>query len=164
MTKATEKPKPEGRRRGAVDLAALVSPLSSRAMKRYGFTHAALLERWPEIAGERLAEVSLPLGLSFAPGNRTGGTLTLRVEGPMATQLQHGADLVIERVNRYFGYAAVARLKLVQGPVPPRRAHRPAAPKRAGPPHPEVEALPEGPLKEALLQLAATFPVDKDGQ
>ena len=89
-------------------------------MKRYGFAHAALLERWPEIAGSRLAEVSLPLGLGFAPGSRTGGTLTLRVEGPMATQLQHAADLVIERVNAYFGYAAVARLKLVQGPVPPR--------------------------------------------
>ena len=41
----------------------------------------------------------------------------VRVEGPRAIELQHMAQQVMERVNIYFGYRAVAELRLVQGPV-----------------------------------------------
>jgi hypothetical protein len=34
--------------------------------------------------------------------------------------------VLIERINGYFGYRAVARLKIRQGPVPRARAKRPA--------------------------------------
>jgi hypothetical protein len=116
--------------------------------------------RWPEIVGERFAEVSLPMKLSFAPEARTGGTLSIRIEGPLATQFQHAESLVIERVNQFFGYAAVARLRLMQGAVPPRQGHRPRL-QNPGPPPQSVHEMPDGPLKSALLSLSTTFSVDK---
>ncbi len=163
MTKPPSKSKPytpPERRRYAAGLDDLARKLAAPALRRHGFVQDALVARWPEIVGERFAEVSLPLKLSFAPESRTGGTLTIRIEGPMATQFQHAESLVIERANQFFGYAAVARLKLMQGPVSPRQA-RPCLITNPKPPPASVNDMPDGPLKSALIQLSATFPVDK---
>jgi hypothetical protein len=62
--------------------------------------------------------------LVFAKGERLDATLHIRVTGPLALELQHLAPVVIERINGYFGYRAVARLALRQAPrghVPRRR-------------------------------------------
>jgi hypothetical protein len=162
-TPATSKPpKSKGpERRGyASGLSDLTRKLASPALRRHGFAEGALVARWEEIVGPHFAEVTLPLKLGFALKSRTGGTLHIQIEGPMATQFQHIEDLVIERVNQFFGYAAVARLRLTQGPVPaPTRRRLPQT--NAGPPPKEVESMPDGPLKSALIQLAATFSVDK---
>jgi hypothetical protein len=162
MAKPPEKSKPPERRRYVAGLEDLARKLAAPALRRHGFAEGALVARWPEIVGERFAEVSLPTRLSFTPENRTGGTLSVQIEGPLATQFQHAESLVIERVNQFFGYAAVARLKLMQGPVPARQARQPVA-TNAGPPPKEVESMADGPLKSALIQLAATFSVDKPG-
>ena len=60
-------------------------------------------------------------------------TLVLRVEGPMALEIQHSSDVILERVNRFFGWSAVGRLALRQGPLsrPSRRAPR-AGPEIGG--------------------------------
>jgi hypothetical protein len=160
MAKRPEKSKPPERRRYASGLDALARKLALPALRRHGFAQDALVSRWEQIVGERFAEVSLPVKLGFPPENRTGGTLTVQIEGPLATQFHHAEDLVIERVNQFFGYAAVARLRLIQGPIPSRNRQAPVA-VQAGPPPKEVESMPDGPLKTALLQLSATFPVDK---
>jgi hypothetical protein len=49
----------------------------------------------------------------------------LRVEGPMALEIQHSSDIILQRVNRFFGWSAVGRLALRQGPL--SRRQRPAA-------------------------------------
>lgn len=43
-------------------------------------------------------------------------TLVLRVEGPMALEIQHSADVILERVNRFFGWSAVGKLAFRQAP------------------------------------------------
>jgi hypothetical protein len=51
--------------------------------------------------------------------------LTLVVDGAHAPMMQHVAPAIVERVNRFFGYTAVARLAIRQGAAPkpvPRRA------------------------------------------
>ncbi len=160
MAKLPEKSNLPQRRRFVAGVEEFARKLAAPALRRHGFTQDALVARWPEIVGERFAEVTLPLRLSFAPNVRTGGTLDIQIEGPLATQFQHAETLVIERVNQFFGYAAVARLKLSQGPVPARRKSRQLALSDRPPPK-EVESMPDGPLKSALIQLAATFSVDK---
>ena len=46
-------------------------------------------------------------------------TLVLRVEGPAALEIQHKSDVLLERVNRFFGWHAVGRpLQLVAYAVP----------------------------------------------
>lgn len=99
--------------------------------------------------------------LGFPPNQKRGGTLTVKIEGPLSTQFLHVQDVVLERINAFFGYKAVDRIRLIQGDMPRRSDQcRPPA-KPAGPPPEVVTRLAVGPLKDALIQLAATFSVDK---
>ena len=45
------------------------------------------------------------------------GTLRLRVDGPLATELKHLEPQILQRIASYFGYRAVNRLSLIQGPL-----------------------------------------------
>lgn len=110
-----------GGRTGQVRAVADIVPGVSRAaFRRFGFVQSAIVARWPEIVGEDYARHSAPDALSFPAGKRSGGTLTILCSGPFATMLQHVEPQVIERVNRFFGYAAVARVSLKHGELPPR--------------------------------------------
>jgi hypothetical protein len=112
------------RGRGPRALAALLPRLAEPALRKRGFTEAALLTHWPDIVGPALAGDAMPDRLSFPRGSRSGAVLHVRVAGAAALELQHLAPQIVERINGFFGYAAVARLALVQGTVtpPPRRA------------------------------------------
>lgn len=87
------------------------------AFRRFGFVQSSVVSRWREIVGERYAKVSAPESIRFPPGKRSDGVLTLVVEGAHAPMMQHVAPVIIERVNRFFGYAAVARVNVRQGLV-----------------------------------------------
>src|SRR4051794_41630925 len=53
-------------------------------------------------------------------------TLILRVEGPMALEIQHSSDVILQRVNRFFGWSAVGRLALRQAPLSRRDRPQPS--------------------------------------
>lgn len=109
------------------EVGALLPDVGGMAFRRYGFAHGTLLARWRDVVGPVYARWSVPESLRFPRGQTVGGTLTVRVEGPFALQVQHVAPQLIERVNRILGHNAVARLKLLQGEVPQPPA-RPAPP------------------------------------
>lgn len=112
------KPKPEAERRGrATRLARLVPPLARKAYRQRGFANDEALAHWAEIVGADLAQTTVPLRLRFGRGSRRGGILELRVEPAAATAVQHRSEEIRTRLNRYFGYEAVSRLRLLQGPV-----------------------------------------------
>jgi hypothetical protein len=71
-----------------------------------------LKAEWPAVVGAELAPLTWPEALG------RDGALKLRVASSLAVELQHRAPLVIERINLFFGRAAVIRLVLVQGPLP----------------------------------------------
>lgn len=106
-------------------LSAQVPGLLHKAYERHGFAHAQVLARWAEIVGPELAEFTRPerirwpraAGGETRPGRRTGGTLLVRVDGPVAIELQHSTPQIIERINGYYGYGAITALKIVQGPI-----------------------------------------------
>lgn len=159
-SKAT-RPAAAGERRGGVRaVAALLPRVAGRALGRRGFAEAGLITDWPEIVGADVARWLMPERLSFARGARAAGTLHLRVAGAVALEVQHAAPAIIERINGYLGYPAVARLALRQGPLPARpRAVRRPPPEARLPQAQEatlaarLEPLPDGPLKEALAGL-----------
>lgn len=104
--------------RGLRHLGAVFPKAASATLRRRGFARAEVLAHWPEIVGAAIAAQSCPERLLFRRGEAGGATLHVRVAGGLALELQHLVPVVIERINRYFGYAAVARLSLVQGPMP----------------------------------------------
>jgi len=84
-----------------------------------GFIHGALAADWPAVVGSALAAQTMPLSVRFPRGERTGGVLEIKVaNSAFSTQLQHLSPLVIERINGYFGWRAVDRIKLRHGPLP----------------------------------------------
>lgn len=129
-----------GRGRGPRALSAAAAGVTRVACRRRGFAGGAaggaIVTDWPAIVGEILALHTAPERLSFSGREPRDGTLRLRIDhGGLAVELQHLAPLLIERVNAYFGYRAVARLELIQAPVP-APARRPAP----APVDPAIEA------------------------
>ncbi len=90
--------------------------------RRGGGVLGRLKAEWAAVVGEEFAAATWPAALG------RDGALKLRVASSVALDLQHRAPLVIERINLFFGYAAVARLVLVQGPLPLPVPPRPAPP------------------------------------
>ena len=79
------------------------------------------MTRWTEIVGAEIAARSEPIKIQWprpADGEeREPGTLVLRVEGPAAIEIQHPANVICERVNRFLGWRAVGRIALRQAPL-----------------------------------------------
>ena len=109
-------------------VADIVPDVGRAAFRRFGFVQSSIVSRWREIVGERYAAVSSPESIRFPPGKRAEGVLNLIVEGAHAPMMQHVAPVVVERVNRFFGYQAVARVSFRQGLVQNARARTRAAP------------------------------------
>ena len=120
--------KAASRRRAPMRAARLADTLLDRALKSKGFAQVEVVKRWRDIVGPELSKASMPLQLRFPRGERTGGTLVVRVEGAFAPLLQHRQHQVVERVNSHFGFNAVAKLALEQGPI--SRKPRPVLIKR----------------------------------
>ncbi len=124
--------KPYQRPRGgpAKAVADLVPQIGRAAFRRYGFVQSSVVTRWPEIVGPTHARVCAPESIRFPPGEKSDGILELVALPGHATLIQHVTPEIMERVNRFFGYRAVARIKIRQGAVKPPAAEE----KRKAPP------------------------------
>ncbi|WP_379546113.1 DUF721 domain-containing protein [Qipengyuania sp. DSG2-2] len=123
------KPYERPRGRGAKAIGDLTPQVGRTAFRRFGFVQSSIVTRWPEIVGDRHAEVSSPEAIRFPPGERAEGILQLVVLPAHAPIIQHVIPEIIERVNRFFGYNAVSRVKIRQGKVqPPSATEKPKAP------------------------------------
>ncbi len=109
----------EDRPRGgpARRMAEMLPAIGGASFKRFGFIQSAIVSRWREIVGERYARVSAPESIRFPQGKRADGTLTVAVTGAHAPMMQHVIPEIIERVNLFFGYVAVAKVVIRQGEV-----------------------------------------------
>lgn len=122
----------EAQRRGLAPAAAAAARVAAPILKKRGLAEARIVTEWRAIVGDTVAERSAPerlLRARAAPGAVPGGTLRLRVAGVWALEFQHMAPGLIERINGFFGYPAVARIQFVQAPLPAaKRAPAPPAP------------------------------------
>ncbi len=123
----------------------LLGKVLDSASRRRGLAEARVLTDWPSIVGAALAARCQPVNLTGDRGH--GGVLPVHVAGSAGLELQHSEPQLLERINGYFGYAAVARLRLIRAPL--------ALPRRAGPaPAPPLD--PAAPAEiEAVVQPVA---------
>ena len=148
---------PDAPRRGYARAAGdIAGEVGGMAFKRFGFVQGAVVSRWKEIVGERYARVSAPESIRFPAGRKSGGTLTLLVDGAHAPLMQHLAPMIVERVNRFFGYPAVERVSFRQGRAPtpaprPVRQAPVAVPKDLGD---GLRLIADGELRACLEALA----------
>ena len=120
-------PKPYTRPRGgaALPVSELLPQIGRAAFRRFGFVQSSVVTRWPEIVGNTHAKVCAPESIRFPPGEKSDGVLQLVVIPAHAPLIQHVIPEIMERVNRFFGYNAVARVKLRQGAVKANHAGDP---------------------------------------
>jgi hypothetical protein len=95
----------------------LMPEVGRTAFRRFGFVQSSVVTRWPEIVGPRHARICAPESIRFPPGEKSEGILQLVVVPAHAPIISHVIPEIIERVNRFFGYKAVARVKIRQGEV-----------------------------------------------
>jgi hypothetical protein len=148
----------------AKPLSVLLSDVFSDAYAKQGFAARELVTRWAEIAGPEISAHSEPLKMQW-PRPVEGqpqepATLVLRVEGPMALEIQHSSDVILQRVNRFFGWSAVGRLALRQAPLSRREAPsppRPPDPKAVAEVSETLSAVEDKELRAALARLGAAI-------
>ena len=109
----------------AKPLSVLLGRVFSDAYAKQGFASTELVTRWPEIVGAEIADHSEPEKIQWPRPSASDapepGVLVLRVEGPAAIEIQHLSGVVLERVNRFFGWRAVGALRLRQAPLTRRK-------------------------------------------
>jgi len=142
-------------------LADLAHGYFAESFAKQGFTATELVTRWREIAGPEIADHAEPLKIRWnrtADGEPTEpATLVLRAEGPVAIEIQHLAGVIIERVNRFFGWQAIGQIALRQAPLArreqptPRRADPEAAARIAD----TLTDIADDGLRQALARLGA---------
>ncbi|MBV1708201.1 MAG: DUF721 domain-containing protein [Hyphomicrobiales bacterium] len=139
------------RRSSASPLGALLGATLDPLLAKRGFTEAGLIQQWPAIVGERLARVCMPEKMQHAPPGRKRAPdaphepaiLVLRVESAVALEVQHLAPVIISKINGHFGWAAVGKLALRQGPVVARPLKKP------------VRAAPDAQMQARAAALSA---------
>jgi hypothetical protein len=148
----------------AKPLAVLLGGVFADAYAKQGFASRELVTRWAEIAGQQVANFSEPLKIQW-PRPVEGqpqepATLILRVEGPMALEIQHSSDAILQRVNRFFGWNAVGKIALRQAPLSrpkPRRMVKPPDAKAVAQVAETLPGVEDDALREALARLGAAI-------
>lgn len=155
---------------GAKAVGSFVPRLTRASFEKYGFSAATLITDWAQIVGADLARVTAPERLKWPKGpsarsegveeidqGRPGATLIMRVDDGRALDIQYKARQIAERINAYFGYRAVAEIRILQAPIERNAralAPRPPARPTQAPPA-EVTAIADPDLRGALERMAA---------
>ena len=144
-------------------LSQLVGKTIADAFARQGFASTGLVTHWREIVGAEVADHAEPMRMNWPrrinEEDPEPATLVLRVDGPVALEIQHMSSVIIERVNRFFGWRAVGRIQIRQAPLV-RRDKKPALRK----PDPDAVArlaagmtdIANEDLRAALARLGAS--------
>jgi hypothetical protein len=148
----------------AKPLSVLLSDVFSDAYAKQGFAARELVTRWAEIAGPEIAAHSEPLKMQWPRPvegqNQEPATLVLRVEGPMALEIQHASDVILARVNRFFGWSAVGKLALRQAPLSRRKLSPVTSapdPKSVAEVAKTLSSVEDEELRAALARLGASI-------
>ena len=148
----------------AQPLSQLLGKTIADLLAKQGFASTGIITHWPDIVGAEIADHAEPMRMIWPrrvhEDDPEPATLVLRVEGPVALEIQHLSGVFLEKVNRFFGWRAVARIQIRQAPL--KRQAKKAAPR--GPDPAQVARLAAGmtdivddSLRDALARLGASL-------
>ncbi len=168
---------------GPKAVGSFVPPLTRAAFEKFGFSAVTLITDWAHIVGADLARATKPERLKWPKGpaarsesddpdaGRPGATLMLRVDDGRALDIQYKAQVLIERINSYFGYRAVDDIRILQAPISRpssgsslSRTHATASVHQppASPPT-IVQSVKDEALRASLIRMAAGMVARRTG-
>lgn len=105
----------ERKTRDLMSVSSALRAFSKAVLGRKGFVETDIITGWNNIVGTELAECSQPDRIEFKRGEKNNGILVVNVpSGAFALELQHRENFILSKVNSYFGYNAVSKLKIIQ--------------------------------------------------
>ena len=137
-----------GKAQFAKAVGAFVPKVTAAVFQKFGFHSAEILSSWGTIVGPELARLTRPQSIKWPRGGasqledgenggqRPGGALIIATDPAFALDVSYRHKEIIDRINRYFGYRAIAQIKVYQAP----RAETPASPKA-----PATASVPQQP-------------------
>ena len=139
-------------------LSDLVPALTKDIFGAKNLLFGKMLAEWTAIAGAEIAAVATPLDLKFSRGknkNTPGqAVLHLSVLPAAALELSYHIPLLTERLNMFFGYAAIKDIKITQNKIMNNKTTRPVKTRPLTPvEHQRIEAAVSG-IQENDLQTA----------
>ncbi|MGF0536975.1 DUF721 domain-containing protein [Agrobacterium sp. ES01] len=151
-------------RRGAFQIAELANGIIDPVLSRRAGITTALLGSWEDIAGENFADCTRPEKITWPrhndfneAGGHRPGVLVVACEGARALFLNHAQGELIDRINGFFGYPAIAQIRIVQKPVSQsynhRRKLRPLEGERARRLEAMLDGIESETLKSAIRKL-----------
>lgn len=127
---------------GLATLAPEIRAITKKALGERGFAGSDILQFWEDIVGADLARGVAPQKLTFEKDNRMHGTLVVKsAGGAFAMLFEHQKERVMQRINAFFGYPAVSRIKIIQGALKIKSIPQKSVPKTI--PKDELQALQE---------------------
>ena len=115
--KQTEQTAEETQRRcaGLISFGTDVRKLLGPLLGKKGMIQADVLAHWQDILGPDLASGVTPFSVSFSKRNE-GALLTVKAfSGAYAVEFTARKEQIKERLNSYFGYAAISDIRIQQG-------------------------------------------------
>lgn len=105
-------------------LSDLVPAMTQDVFGKKNMLFGKMLAAWPQIAGPDMAPLTVPVDLKLQRAPKADGdkvarkpgqaVLHLAVQPAYALEFSYQKDLLIERLNMFFGYAAIKDIKVVQ--------------------------------------------------
>ncbi len=151
--------------------------VAEKAYARHGTAWAGLLSNWRSIVGEPLCDICALEKVTW-PGQirgqsselaseraarskhqKIGGTLVIKVAYGRALEIQHMTPQIIDRINAYYGYSAIAQIKIIQGKIErptiiQKQVLSPLAPAKSEQLDQQMNGIENDGLKDALRHLA----------
>jgi len=151
----------------AKSVGAFVPKVTAAVFQKFGFHSAEIMSSWATIVGSELARLTRPESIKWPRGGKgsaddaedggrsAGATLIVATDPAFALEVSYRHKEIIDRINRYFGYRAIAQIKVHQVPRLLESAPAPKAAALSAPNRPIPGA--SGDLATALEALGRSI-------
>ena len=96
-------------------LSSTLMPIVKQILGKNKIMELEILRNWHQIVGTELSQYSLPQKITFRNNEKINGCLSLSVlSGAFAMEISQHITEIVEKINLFFGYAAVSDIKIIQ--------------------------------------------------
>ena len=100
--------------KAATQLGWYVNKITKSFFNKQGFAQNYILENWDSIVGPSFEEKSIPIKLKI---EKIGGYLVIACDGSTALELEYLKEDIIEKINSYYGFQAINKIKFQNLPI-----------------------------------------------
>ena len=100
--------------KAATQLGWFVSKITKPFFNKQGFAQNYIIENWETIVGAHFSKNSLPIKLQI---KKIGGYLIIACDGSTATELEYSKEKIIKKINSYYGFSAINKIKFQNLPI-----------------------------------------------